>query len=454
MSFATLLIASLLVLPPQAATCTDVAACQAAALEAAARKDFEAFHDLAWRAAQQGRRNDPALMLLLARAQSLSGRPGDALVMLRRLAELGIATGADEDEDFQRVRALPGWAEVEALAKTAAETRPAAGLSMPPTAPAAESTPRPAAPRAAPPVPSPAAAAPARSNARAPVNPVRGEEREAAAGEDALLLHGETLDPVGLAYDSASRRFVLGDRSSNKLIVADEVFKQVNDLIGAASAGFGTLAGLAVDARRGDLWVASSGSDGKAVLHKLQLVSGRVLAALTVAEEMQPVRFADIASSEAGAILALDRAGRRILLVQNGSRAITSSAVLDLPDPVSLAPASETTAFVAHPGGLLLADLRSGRTTEIAAATGVSLAGLRTIRASGNSLVALQTDPDSGLDRLVRIRMARGGTRVTAIERLDAEMASAGAALTISREAAYYVARGATGPVVRRVPLH
>ena len=53
-------------------------------------------------------------MTMLARAQSLSGRPGDALVMLQRLASMGIATDAATNNDFERVRALPGWAELEA----------------------------------------------------------------------------------------------------------------------------------------------------------------------------------------------------------------------------------------------------------------------------------------------------------------------------------------------------
>ncbi len=63
--------------------------CRQLALDAAAREDYNAFHDLAWRALQAGPKNDPALMTLLARAQSLSGRPGDALVMLQRLAAMG-----------------------------------------------------------------------------------------------------------------------------------------------------------------------------------------------------------------------------------------------------------------------------------------------------------------------------------------------------------------------------
>ena len=53
-----------------------------------------------------------------------------------------------------------------------------------------------------------------------------------------MALNGGLVEPIALAYDRASRRFVVGDRLANKLVVADEVFKRVNDLIGAASAGF------------------------------------------------------------------------------------------------------------------------------------------------------------------------------------------------------------------------
>ena len=92
--------------------------CRQLALDAAARQDFNAFHDLAWRALQAGPKNDPALMTMLARAQSLSGRPHDALVMLQRLAAMGVVTDAATSDDFERVRALPAWAELEADACT------------------------------------------------------------------------------------------------------------------------------------------------------------------------------------------------------------------------------------------------------------------------------------------------------------------------------------------------
>src|SRR5262245_60352673 len=102
--------------------CAPWQACRQLAVDAADRGDFETFHTIAWRAVQTGPRNDPELMYLLARAQSLSGRPHDALVMLRRLAERGIARlEAETLEDFRRVRNLPEWPDtLEALHLAAA----------------------------------------------------------------------------------------------------------------------------------------------------------------------------------------------------------------------------------------------------------------------------------------------------------------------------------------------
>src|SRR5215831_20872932 len=89
------------------AACSDVASCRTDAEAAAARHDYETFHDLAWRAVQKGKANDPALMFLLARAQSLSGRPDDAIVMLGRIADLHAPVDLTL-ADFDRARQRPG----------------------------------------------------------------------------------------------------------------------------------------------------------------------------------------------------------------------------------------------------------------------------------------------------------------------------------------------------------
>src|SRR3954464_12060931 len=86
--------------PPRDFGCTEWRACRELALAAADRGDYETFHDLAWRAVQTGPPKDPALMYLLARAQALSGRPHDALVMLERLAEMRVPSDAATNDDF------------------------------------------------------------------------------------------------------------------------------------------------------------------------------------------------------------------------------------------------------------------------------------------------------------------------------------------------------------------
>src|SRR5688572_13994832 len=92
--------------------CAEWQQCRAMALEAADRGEFETFHNLAWRTVQTGPPRDPALMFILARAQALSGRPHDALVMLDRLAQMGIASDVDANDDFARTKQLPEWPAV------------------------------------------------------------------------------------------------------------------------------------------------------------------------------------------------------------------------------------------------------------------------------------------------------------------------------------------------------
>src|SRR5436190_301009 len=123
------------------AVCANVDDCRQQALAAAASGDNETFHDFAWRAVQKGKPNDPDLMFMLARAQSLSGRPGDALVMLQRLKALGVTTDAATNDDFAPVRALNGWDEFDAApigapAVTAPSPSPAPAAPAAPPAPA------------------------------------------------------------------------------------------------------------------------------------------------------------------------------------------------------------------------------------------------------------------------------------------------------------------------------
>lgn len=418
-----LLIALLLTFQGAAAPdCPDVQACRQAALDAAARQDYEAFHDLAWRAVQMGRANDPDSMYLLARAQSLSGRPGDALVMLMRLAERGVHTDAATNEDFRRVRSLPGW-------KAFADKPVTASGAPTPASPA--------------------------SRAAAPAPPAATDAREASAetGEEgAIHFSAPPFVPAGLAYDAVSRRFIAGDRGARKLVVIDEPSRHVANLAAAQSAGFGEITALEIDRREGDLWVASAEAE-TSTLHKLQLISGRVIYSVTTPPDAGPVRFVDVAVGPQSTILALDGEGLRLFTLRRDSRSLHLAARLETKDAVSVAPAGGDRAYVTSSKGITRVDLVTRRAVAVDAPRGMDLSGLTRVRLHRGAIVGIQKTAGGGA-RAVRVRLNAAGTRARALDVLDAVVSPFGeVTASIAGDVLYYLSGTNADAAVRRIRL-
>ena len=483
-----IIIALLLGLLPAAQThrepaCTEWRECRAMALDAADRGEFETFHDLAWRAVQTGPRNDAALMLLLARAQALSGRPHDALVMLDRLADMGVASDALTNADFARTRELPGWPDVAAkIERTGAMPTPApppAASAPPPTpaprpAPASPPKPMPVVPKSAPPAapkapptppapvtpsaPEPAPAAPTPPPAPSappppPLTPTAAVPTPSRRAE-AVRFSTPRLTAVGLAYDGVSRRFVIGDRLARKLVVVGEASHQPTDLVRAESAGFHTISALAIDDRRGDLWVASADADGTGTLHRLQLVSGRPLKSFAIAQDRAPVNPVDVALTRGGTAIVLDAGGGRLLSLRPGAAAVDTLARMDLTAPTSVAiGADDAVAYVAHRDGIARVDLRSHATTRVGAARNVSLANLRQIRWHRDGLVGVQSN--EGSNRIVRLDLDAAGRTVRRAKTLDAgvDIAGDGCVAIVGNELLYLSPAAAGEFVAYRIPL-
>jgi hypothetical protein len=428
--------------------------CRQLALEAAAREDYNAFHDLAWRALQAGPKNDPGLMTLLARAQSLSGRPGDALVMLQRLAAMGIVTDAATNDDFSRVRALPSWPEFEArtsgippadAATTVPAAPPPASAPAPPkagrstTAAAPKSTTSTAKAPAARPGPATADAPKVEPSAPEPaVAEARAKPATRVPGP--LSFSAPSLDAVGLAYDAVSGRFIIGDRKDRRLLVVGERSGRMASLAGV-DAGFDEVTAFEIDAAEGDLWVVSASSASRSsTLHKLQLISGRVLASIPLPADDGPGLFTDVAVTPQN-ILVLDGEGRRIYQVAKKGRTLQLVARLAAPACSSLAPAADGFAYAAYDRGLIRIDLSTRATTVVEAPAQTSLEGLRWLRSYRGSLVAIQSDPE-GSFRLLRLRLDDSGRRVRTVDVLDGNVALSGpTSATVSGGAVHYLSR-------------
>src|SRR5262249_35006731 len=156
----------------------------------------------------------------------------------------------------------------------------------------------------------------------------------------------------GLAYDAVSRRFLIGDRLGRKLIVVAEGANHAVDLVRAESAGFREISAVEIDAKRGDLWVASTAdADGAGVVHRLQLVSGRPLKTFPIPADLGPVKLVDLAITPGGSIFVLDAVGHQVLLLRAGTSSIERVVQLDATDPVSIAAGDDDTAYVAYGDG-------------------------------------------------------------------------------------------------------
>ena len=404
--------------------CQDWQECRQQALDAAARHEYERFHDLAWRTVQKGPPRSPELMFLLARAQSLSGRPHDALVMLGRLAAAGFMTTAATSPDFERARSLPEWAEARsqlALAWVRIDQLPMAsgrprrsrstGLPSSPSAyRAGVSTTRPG--LVAPGAPDRPVAPPGASSIPPPLSV-----------EEVLRLPSGSMKPAGLAHDGVSGRYVLADSAHRKLVIVDERAHHLVDLVDATSAGFNDITALVIDARRGDLWVVSgSEADGEhaaaSVLHRVQLISGRPLASWPLPKSFGPARFADVDVGDGDTVFVLDEIGRRIFPVSPRTGRFGTPLRVPFEGLTSLAIAGNRVAYVAHAAGIARVSLTGGPAVAVRSAPGVELKGFERVRWDSGRLVGIQKLTD-GSHTPVRLRLTAAGTRVIAADIIE-----------------------------------
>ena len=417
---------TLLLISQSPVVCADAPDCRRQSVEAATRGEFELAHDYAWRAVQKGKKNDQDLMLVLARAQSLSGRPGDALVMLGRIVDLGGTPDVVNDPDFARVRALAGWPELAARLTGAPPPAPSAPAPATPPAPA------PAAPKAA----------------AAPLAPTAAPAPAPTPAADTLPFTAPDLDPFALAHDSVSRRFVIGDRRAHRLLIVDEVSKNTVNYVSGSSAGFyDELTAFAIDARRGDLWVTSArgtGDEAASVVHKLQLVSGRTLLEARAAEKSGAVRFVGVTATPDGTVYALDAAGNRLFRARPGSKTFDAVMRFDAAIGSAIAAVDDNTLYVGAAKGLLRVDPVAKTTAAVR--TPEQLTGFESLAWRSGSLIGVERVAESYL--VVRVKLDPAGTRAQPRQILAASpTATVG---TLAGDSFYFLSDLET---IRRLPI-
>ena len=223
--------------------------------------------------------------------------------------------------------------------------------------------------------------------------------------------------PGGIACDAVSGRYILGDRPGRKLqILADGADHSID----LTRAGFLDVMALDINTTNGTLWVASAEADGRAAtLHRVQLISGRALASYGVPEGLTPARPVDVAIAASGAVLLLDAAKGRVLVLRSAMAPIEVLTILQPGTPTSISVGSrDGVAFVAQRDGLARIDLRTRAVVPLLGPGGTRLAGIERLRRYGTSLVGVQTIAD-GARRLVHLSLDAQGRLITALKVID-----------------------------------
>ena len=360
-------------------------------------------------------------MRMLARAQSLSGRPLDALVMLERLLALGVTTDAATNDDFRRVRALPAWPEFEQRSAASPAAAPSAivPVARRPTPQAHHGRARGLARRRRRRREGQRRRRPERLTLRRRATPARrcASRRSRSFRPASPTIASRTASSSATSTSASSRSWTRRRSGWRTWPVRNR-------------RGSDSIAALEIDAREGDLWVVSSPvsadaapvADGaaapSAILHKLQLISGRVLYAVALEPSFGVARFTDVAITPHSTVLVLDAAGRRVFVTPARGRRLDLALQLDVAAPSSLAPESDSVVYVAHADGVLRADLDARKARAVSAPSGVSLSGLTRLRWHRGALLGVQTSED-GLHRIVRLKLDGSGLRVTGVDVLD-----------------------------------
>jgi hypothetical protein len=269
-------------------------------------------------------------------------------------------------------------------------------------------------------------------------NPLRFEPR---VSEEVSRFSAEPFVPSGLGYDAVSRRFLFGDTGGRRVIVVGERVNTAVDLVRAASAQFQDVTALEIDAKRGDLWVASTAADGSVgAIHRLQLVSGRPIALVRSPEKFPTVRLIDVAVAANGTILVLDGVAPQVFRLRSGMATLDELIALDVAAPTSIAAAGDDrTAFVAHRDGIVRLDLQLRNAAPVTAPVGITLGGFERIRWHRGALIGVQTLPD-GSRHVVRLQLSPGGAVTDATVIGNALGRDAGPAfVTISDDDVYYL---------------
>jgi hypothetical protein len=355
----------LLLLAQTADPVTESRKLQSEALDAYRAKNAALFLEKA-RAAAALRPKHPTLQYQLAIAQAMNGASDDALAILERIAEMGFVYSPQKQPELAALASSPRFA---AIAERFA------------------------------------------SNAK-----------PAGAPKDAFTLDEQGIIGEGLAFDAKRERFFVSGVHARKIFAIDRDGHASTFATNLDRGAFG----MAVDAKRGVLWVATSSLpqvDGfreadrdTAALVKLDLRSGRVLATLRPDDKDKHL-FGDVTLAPDGEVFVSDGSSPIVFHVDGDK--LTPFARGAFASLQGLAATSRYLYVSDYSNGLYAIDRKSREITPLDTPDTVSLLGVDGIYlANDRTLIAVQNGANP--IRVLRLALRGDGIGIDRVTTLAA----------------------------------
>src|SRR3954471_7494246 len=310
---------------------------------------------------------DPNLLYLCARAESLAGDRDLALQHLARTVDLGFGDGAMQEPAFRALAPLPG---LQVLIRRIAQRG-------------------------------------------RPIDPSR----------PAFVLPSDLI-PEGMAWDAAGRAFYVGSLLRHKIVrIGPDGLAR--DFVPSGAGGLGEVLGMKVDATRRELVAAAMGLGPRrrgSGLFRFDLATGRPTGSVVLDGHDRLHLWNDLAFLPDGGLVVTDSEEGTVYRVRNGrAERLLAPGTLLYPNGIAATPDGRR-AFVAHGEGIAVLDLATRRLTPLPHPDGIALLGIDglylDLQPGGGRLIGVQNDTDP--IRLIALPLDPTLTRVTGLTILAA----------------------------------
>lgn len=293
------------------------------------------------------RPHHPRLLYNFAACSAKAGKTGDALRALTEYADMGLIADVEKDDDFASLRSTPAFNAV--LDKIRANGKPI------------------------------------------------GESRTVARLNERFLAEG-------IAFDPESQRFFVSSVDQRKIVTIDANGDQHGwqsfEAAGLVQGAFG----MAIDRKRGVLWVASSGvpqvrnlaaqDRGANGVFSFRLIDiPRIMSIAMLPSRSEQNVIGDVAVLDDGAVYATDSIAPSIYAITNDGYAIDTwltDEIFGSLQGLTSTPDNTQMIVADYARGLHFIDRTTKATTTIGYAGGTTLLGIDGLYRTGNRLIAIQ----------------------------------------------------------------